>query len=389
MRMVNPNGPADDMRALHVVPSIEQEASGPSYAVASLSRAMNHAGAESRLITTGAGRTDKDAGVRTFPRRPFPYRLGRSPEMYRWLRSEVAAKAIDIVHNHSIWMMPNVYPGWVTQKGDAPLVVSPHGTFSEWALGRSKAVKFVFWNSLQRRAITHAALFHATAESEYTDIRRLGFRQPIALIPNGVDIPEVAAQPHREQKTLLFLSRVHPGKGVEFLLEAWARLQRAHPEWILRIVGPGDPAYVRKLADLATSLRAERVTFAGALYGREKHDAYQSADLFVLPTHSENFGMAIAEALAAGCPVITTRGAPWSGLVEHQAGWWVDIGVEPLRTALEQAMSTDACALWEKGARGRSWMERDFSWDRIAAQMLESYRWVREGGTRPAWIHND
>jgi glycosyltransferase involved in cell wall biosynthesis len=377
------------MHIIHVIPGIEEEASGPSYSVPALNRALNRAGVASRLLATGAPRTDAAAGLRIFPRRHFPSRLGRSPEMYRWLRNEVASKAVAIVHDHSIWMMPNVYPGWVTLGGKAQLVVSPRGTLSEWALGRSRAVKLVFWAALQKRAIAHAALFHATAESECLDIRRLGFRQPIALVPNGVDIPEIAAAHRGDARTLLFLGRVHPKKGVDLLLEAWTRLQAAHPSWTLRIVGPGEAGYLRKLGGLAASLGAERVTFAGPLYGRDKNEAYRSADLFVLPTHSENFGMAVAEALAAGCPVVTTRGAPWSGLVAHGAGWWVDIGVEPLRTALEEAMVKEPHALTEMGARGRAWMERQFSWERIAAQMLESYRWIREGGARPAWVHND
>jgi glycosyltransferase involved in cell wall biosynthesis len=350
---------------------------------------MNRAGAASRLIATGRPRNDDAVGLRTFPRRRFPYRLGRSPEMYRWLRSEVASQAVAIVHSHSAWMMPNVYPGWVTRDGDARLVVSPRGTFSKWALGRSRPVKLLFWNTLQRRAIAHAGLFHATAESECADIRRLGFRQPIAVVPNGVDIPDIAPGPRGDAKTLLFLGRVHPKKGVDLLLEAWVRLQGAHSDWRLRIVGPGDAGYMRRLAGLAASLGAERVTFAGPLYGRDKTEAYRAADLFVLPTHSENFGMAVAEALAAGCPVVTTKGAPWSELAGYGAGWWVDIGVEPLQRALEEAMAREPRALVEMGARGRSWMERDFSWDRIAAQMIDAYRWIREGGARPAWVHND
>lgn len=378
------------MNLIHVIPSIEEEAAGPTYTVSSLNRALNRAGAASRLIATGVPRTDDDTGLLIFPRRRFPYRLGRSPEMHRWLRRQVASNAVDIVHNHCIWMMPNVYPGWVTRDGGARLVVSPRGTFSQWALARSRAVKFLFWNSLQRRAVAHAALFHATSEDECADIRRLGFRQPVAVIPNGVDIPEVASTKHgRNENTLLFLSRVHQKKGVELLLEAWARLQSAHPQWKLRIVGPGDSGYLHRLAGLASSLGAERVAFAGPLYGREKNEAYRSADLFVLPTHSENFGMVVAEALAAGCPVVTTRGTPWSGLAEYRAGWWIDIGVEPLRIALHEAMSKEPSARAEMGARGRAWMARDFGWDRIAAEILHVYGWLKSGGEPPPTVRVD
>ncbi len=378
------------MKIIHVVPSMAEEASGPSYSVSSLSRATNDAGTPAIVIATGERGMPQTEGLLTFPRQPFPYRLGRSPEMRRWIADQVASKSVAVVHNHSLWMMPNVYPGCATRGTSVPLVVSPRGTFSKWALGRSKAIKFLFWNGLQKRAIAHARLFHATAGSEYDDIRRLGFRQPVAIIPNGIDVPENAPFLGRKAgRTLLFLSRVHPTKGIELLLEAWAALQDEHRQWEVRIVGPGDPDYLLRLRELALKLRAERVTFEGPLYGRDKDEAYRSADLFVLPTHSENFGMAVAEALAAGVPVITTRGAPWSGLVDQRAGWWVDIRVESLRSALDEAMSKHAGELAEMGARGRAWMQRDFSWERIAGQMIESYRWVREGGTRPDWILND
>lgn len=380
------------MKIVHVVPYIDEEASGPAYTTTALNRTMNVLGASSQLVvTTDSTNVPQDGNhaVRTFPRSKFLYRLGRSPEMRRWLQAEAASGTIDIVHNNSLWMMPNVYPGWVTRGTKTPLVVSPRGTFSEWAMKRSRTVKFLFWWSLQRRAIAHTALFHATAGSEYDDIRRLGFRQPVAVIPNGVDIPGPRLMEPSRSRTLLFLGRVHPVKGVDLLLKAWSGLQAAFPDWCLRIVGPGDAGYLAQLRTLATSLTAERVEFAGALYGKDKTHAYQAADLFVLPSHSENFGVAVAEALAAGCPVVTTKGAPWSGLAEQRAGWWIDIGVESLRKALEEAMSKHPGGLAEMGARGRSWMERDFSWERIATQMMEAYRWVREGGTRPEWIRND
>jgi len=354
---------------------------------------MNERGVSSQLVVTAdivEHRSNTGAVVRKFPRQKLPYKLGRSPEMYRWLREEASSGKMDIIHNHSIWMMPNVYPGWVSRETTVPLVVSPRGTFSKWAMERSRLIKVLFWNGLQKQAIAHAKLFHATAESEYEDIRRLGFRQPVAIIPNGIDIPKKSTDDRRsEEKTLLFLGRIHPVKGLELLLEAWTRLQSTHADWRLRVVGPGDPAYRRKLSALALSLGAERVTFTGPLYGLEKVEAYQSANLFVLPTHSENFGMAVAEALAAGCPVVTTKGAPWADLPEQRAGWWIDIGIEPLRLALDEAMSKHPRELMAMGARGRAWMERDFSWGEIAARMIESYRWVREKGAQPGWIRYD
>lgn len=380
------------MRIIHVVPYIGEEASGPAYSTTTLNRSMRDLGLASQLIATDNAEQGSETtvdGLRFFPRRKVLSRLGRSPEMLRWLEAEVSINTVDIIHNNSLWMMPNVYPGWVTAGTTVPLVVSPRGTFSQWAMKRSRSVKFLFWHALQKRALAHTALFHATAESEFEDIRRVGFRQPVAVIPNGIDVHPVSEPPPSSERTLLFLGRVHPVKGIDLLLKAWSVLHASFPEWRLRIVGPGSESYVADLKKLAVSLAAERVDFSGPLYGHEKLRAYKDASLFVLPTHSENFGMAIAEALASGRPVITTKGAPWSALVDHRAGWWIDLGVEPLKRALQDAMRKDPSDLAAMGARGRAWMERDFSWDQIAAQMIESYRWVREGGTPPAWIRND
>ncbi|MDM7852519.1 glycosyltransferase [Pseudochrobactrum kiredjianiae] len=380
------------MRIIHVVPYIGEEASGPAYTTTALNNMTNELGMASQLAVTTDNYKElgsSDYTLRTFQRHKFLRRLGHSPEMIRWLSTEVASGTVDVIHNHSIWMMPNVYTGWVTRGRNIPLIVSPRGTFSKWAMNRSRVVKFLFWHALQKRSLAHTALFHATAENEYEDIRRMGYRQPVAIIPNGIDMPQAKAPSDKSKKTLLFLGRIHPVKGLDVLLSAWAELQTAFPEWHLRIVGPGNVGYVAEMQALANSIAAERVVFTGPLYGEEKTQAYQSADLFVLPTHSENFGIAIAEALAAGCPVVTTKGAPWSGLPIQRAGWWIDIGVDPLKRALHEAMSKYPSELTEMGARGRAWMERDFAWKQIAAQMIESYRWVREGGTPPTWIRND
>ena len=133
----------------------------------------------------------------------------------------------------------------------------------------------------------------------------------------------------------------------------------------------------------------KRVVFRGPLFGEEKLQAYREADLYVLPTHSENFGITVAEALAAGTPTIVTHGAPWAGLAEHGAGWWIDVGVEPLVACLEKALSTSPQCLGEMGKAGHEWMKRDFSWERISAQFLVTYRWMLTGGEPPPWVRFD
>jgi glycosyltransferase involved in cell wall biosynthesis len=306
--------------------------------------------------------------------------------MRDWLEEEAASGRADVVHNHSLWMMPNVYAGRACRSGRGRLVVSPRGTLSPVALKISAREKKVFWRYLQASAVRDAVCFHATAESEYRDIRERGFSQPICVLPNGVDVPPALDRPAAGRKRLLFLGRLHPIKGIDNLLQAWAQVERQFPDWDLHVAGPDSRGHGETLRALAASLQLQRVSFRGPLFGREKHDAYRGASLFVLPSHSENFGMSIAEALAAGTPVVVSKGAPWSGLDEYGAGWWIDTGVEPLVACLRTALATPSARLSDMGAAGREWMARDFSWTRIGGQLSEVYRWLHEGGQVPACV---
>ena len=125
------------------------------------------------------------------------------------------------------------------------------------------------------------------------------------------------------------------------------------------------------------------MTFAGPVYADAKRALYRRAALHVLPSHSENFGMTVAEALASGTPVIATRATPWSGLEREGCGFWIELGVEPLVHALREATGLERAELLRLGARGRQWMQRDFSWSRVAREMASVYRWLRTGGTAP------
>jgi glycosyltransferase involved in cell wall biosynthesis len=280
-----------------------------------------------------------------------------------------------------MWQLNSLYPGWAASKGKVNLVVSPRGAFSKWAMQYGSVMKKVFWPMLQRPAFKNATCFHATAKSEYDDIRRMGFRQPVAIIPNGIDIPELLPKQSSNVRTLLFLGRIHPVKGLDILLPAWRAIQDRFPEWRLVIIGDdngyyGKSGYLEELHLLVKKLGIVRIDFIGAVYGDEKTQAYRNADLYILPSHSENFGVTVAEALAAGTPAIVTKGAPWEGLDKNGVGWWVDINVESLTACLEKALSCTPDQLEPMGIRGREWMANDFAWSKIGAQMVATYQWL-------------
>jgi glycosyltransferase involved in cell wall biosynthesis len=234
---------------------------------------------------------------------------------------------------------------------------------------------------------------------EYADLRAIGLRHPVAIVPNGIDVPKPFngshvseppasrgdARPYR----LLYLGRLHPIKGIELLLEAWNGLQVRHPRWELVVAGGGASAYVASLRKLAKSLRLERLHFFGPVFGERKSQLYHASDIFVLPTKSENFGMAVAEALGHGLPVITTRRAPWTGLVDHRCGWWVERTHEDLSAAMEDGMQLADAVRMEMGHRGRQWMLEEFDWDVIGSRMEAVYRWLRFGGEPPPWVKID
>jgi len=235
-----------------------------------------------------------------------------------------------------------------------------------------------------------AALYLATAESEYDDIRSFGMPQPVAVIPNGIDLPDITAETSRvEGGSVLSLGRIHPKKGLESLIRAWAAIEDTFPDWELRIVGPDEVGHAAELKQLVRSLELRNVSIEDAVFGAAKTELMAGVDLFVLPSRSENFAMTVAESLALGVPVISTKGAPWAGLETHGCGWWVDHGPEPLAAALRSAMSRPLEERRAMGKQGRAWMARDYSWERVAKMTLDAYQWILEGGEPPTFVRVD
>ncbi len=370
---------APPIRCAHVVPHLDDEASGPSYSVPRLCQALAAQGLRVDLDCLAAEAAPPGVTLHVHPQWHRLRRFAVSPALAIALRQRAAE--CDILHNHSLWSMANVAAGWAVVGKPAKLVTSPRGTLSAWALANSRQAKRLLW-PLQRRALVRADLLHATSQAEYDEIRALGLSAPVCVVPNGIDLPPLSDAPRANE--VLFLSRIHPKKGIDLLLHAWQRLGARRRDWRLVIAGRGEPAHVAAAEGLARALAlGDQVTFPGPLFGAEKDAAYARAGLFVLPTHSENFGMVVAEALAAGCPAIVSRGAPWKGLESSGSGWWIDLSVDALVDALDQAMALDAATRAAMGARGRAWMAREFGWEPAAGRLSEGYTWLLQGGAPP------
>jgi glycosyltransferase involved in cell wall biosynthesis len=376
------------MRVIHVVPAVSEEASGLSYSVVRLCEALIETGMETQLAALDWNPSTRSTPcLTTFPLGRGLRGIGASPQMRRWLVEQVASGRLDLIHSHSLWRMPTVYPGAICRRySNCRLMVSPRGTLSSWALGFHRIRKTLFWRLLQGPAIRSASCFHATSENEYQQIRKLGFVQPVCILPNGIDVPPLMKAPVGGLRRLLFLGRVHPIKGVTTLMRAWSAIQTRFRDWELHVVGPDDNGHLAEVRALATALKLERLVFHGPLFGANKLSAYRSAELFVLPTHSENFGNTVAEALAAGTPVVVTVGAPWSRLPDEGAGWSIEIGLDALVACFETALAASPSQLAHMGSAGRQWMAKEYAWRTIGEQCADTYRWLLEGGNTPACV---
>ena len=292
-----------------------------------------------------------------------------------------------LVHSHGVWQPANHWVARAAAHWQVPLIIQPRGMLEPWALGQKAIKKRVALACFQQADLDQARVLVATSEMEAENLRRLGLRQPVVVIPNGVDFgiqdPLTESNDHTpdRERSVLFLSRVHPKKGLLELVTAWSRM--APSGWRLRIAGPDDGGHWNQVATRVRKLGlGSSIDYLGPVDGIQKTALYRQSDLFVLPTFSENFGIVVAEAMAHGLPVITTRGAPWPELVTHDCGWWIDVGVEPLIRALQTAMAMsdeERCAM---GRRGLEYV-RQFDWNRIAAQTLSLYWWLVGRASEP------
>jgi glycosyltransferase involved in cell wall biosynthesis len=362
---------------------------GPSYTVPALCTELGALGDEVTLHVLEPEALP--AGVRTAAY-PAVRRLGWpgvSPRMRAGLARAVAGGA-HVLHSHGLWTLPTVYPARAGRGSACRLVASPRGTLDTGAFRHHAGRKLAAWLLWQRAALRAAHCIHATAPMEYEAVRKNGLRNPVAVIPNGQHIPPALPddEPHPRPRRLLFLARIHPKKGVDRLLRAWRAVQDRFPDWELHLVGPDDGGHVPALRALAEELGVRRATFHGEVPAAEKEAHYRGAELYVLPTHGENWGVTVAEALAYGVPAVVSRTAPWQGLETYGCGWWIEDSVESLELALAAALSLPAGELRARGARGRAWMEREFAWPRVGAMMRETYLWLARGTARPEWVHD-
>lgn len=365
------------MRIAHVTSALDRHAAGVGVVVSALSAEQQKKGHEVRVFgLESSAWVEGDRGCwRGAPAEAFevlgrPRSFGYAPDLAKAL----AHFNPDIVHLHGLWMYPALAVWRWHRRTGKPYVCSAHGMLSPVALSFSAWKKWIARHMFQDATLAQATILHATTETEAEEFQTFGLKSPIAVVPLGIHVTAVPLTLREPFRRVLSLGRFHPKKGLDRLIEAWSRLEDKYPDWLLDLVGPDEGGHMAELQKLAEKLCLRRVTIRPPLHGSERDACMAAAELFVLPTRSENFALTVPESLMMATPVIATKGAPWPGLVQEHCGWWIEQGVEPLVAALEEAMHLTDEERHILGQRGRAWMLRDYAWASVTDKMLNVYQ---------------
>lgn len=376
------------MKVLHVIPAVAKRHGGPTQAVFGMCRALEREGVESLIATTDAdgpggrlpvelGRPVKYEGVSVifFPRQwseAFKY----SEPLARWLKAHVSD--FDLVDIHAIFSHSSLAASWACLKRRIPYIIRPIGSLDPWSLRQKGLRKRLLWFWGVRRMLERANAIHYTTEEERRLAEEtLGLDRGV-VIPLGVeeelfqkDSPPLGGAPY-----VLILSRLHPKKGLEEFLKAFLDIvqKKEFREWKLLIAGEGEASYGARLKSVAKSHSENgTVLFAGWLEGEQKARALRGASLLVLPSYQENFGLAVAEAMACGVPVLVSQRVNLAKEIERaRAGWVVELDEASLRQGLLEALGNEK----ERRLRGRCGLElanRCFRWPVVAQELVTCY----------------
>jgi glycosyltransferase involved in cell wall biosynthesis len=353
---------------------------GPAESVYRLCLNLAAAGCEVEVLTTNSNGIGRSLNVKTG--RPMAMAAGFDVRYLRRLARHAVAPSLllallpavsraEVVHLTGVYSFPTIPALIATAILRKPLVWSPRGALQRWSGSRHVTAKRA-WELACRPLAAGRTILHVTSEAERLESQRRFRGLDTAVIPNGVRMPgEPVSLLNDGTLRIGFLGRLDPKKGLENLLEACAIVMANGKPFTLTIAGGGPERYARTLRERVERLGlGARVRFAGEVYNRAKKDFFAGINLLAVPSHTENFAMVIAEALAVGIPVIASRGTPWAALEDQRCGLWVDNSPAALAQALERMREAPLAAM---GMRGRAWMAADFSWGAVARAMGNIY----------------
>lgn len=385
------------LSVLHVTPSLSAHYGGPTVAVRGLTRALTDQGFRCTVATLVApddtpenirrNEALQGFGIRLkqFESHIFsPVRFAYSCDLRRWLGR--ALDDFDLVHVHGVFAYPGLAAARLAARRGTPFIVSPHGMLDDWSLQQKSWKKRPYLRLIEAKSLRSAAGIHVTTRLEEEAVRKRGFGSQIKLIPLGVDRPEPSGR--RQYRTgtfrILFVSRLHEKKGLPTLFRAVHRLDQEGVDVELLVAGAGEPQYEAELKELTERLGIARLArFLGWVDGPEKDALFQSSDVFVLASHTENFGVAAAEALAAGLPVILSSHVGIAAEVAGaSAGLIVDRDPDDLARAL-WSLACDRVRRARMGERAARLASERFSWGSAARGMAAFYESAVSTATRP------
>lgn len=366
------------MKVLLCVASARLAYGGPALSVSALARNLARSGAETAIWCPDGSAAEIE--------------LEQSSSSLQRLTGKFADAVRqfgrpNVIHDNGIWWSHNRAIARYARRHSIPRLVSPRGMLEPWARQHKRLRKALAWRLYQRRHLLTASALHATSPQELESLAALFPSHPARMIGNGLDMPPLdkcafGDEPRADgRRQALFLGRLHPVKGLPMLVAAW---QQAHPGWRLVLAGPDEGGHRQELEHLiAAAGLVDEIEFAGPVRGDEKDRLFATSQLFVLPSHSESFGMSIGEAFAHALPVITTKNVPWPQIGEAHCGWRVPATPEGLASALREATACETDDLAAMGRRGRALVSREFGWERITDQFIAFYEGLLSRGPRP------
>lgn len=384
------------MRVLHVIPSVAPGFGGPSKAVVEMARAAIRRGVRAEIFTTnvdlrGSMEVPLCSPVQTegVPVTYFPVDFSHYYKVSLTLASALrnAIPAQDLVEIHSLYQFPSTAAAHYSRRFGVPYLLGPHGALDPFLFRRHRPRKLVYELCAERHNLSAAARVHFTSQEEMELARRTGIRMKPAVVPLGVDADAPLSRDEdricqrwpelRGRRTLLFLGRINFKKGLDILSSAFSQLARERTDLHLMIAGPDSAGYARRVRDwLRRAGVLDRVTFTGMLQGADKALAFSAATAFLLPSYTENFGIAVVEAMAASVPVIITRRVNiWREIVEAGAGMATEPRADEFSAAIRSLLDGPAAAR-AMGEAGRTLYLREYTWDTAGARLLDLYATV-------------
>lgn len=399
------------MNILHYIESTGFKYGGPPRFALDACRVLANEGHAATILTPDATDTPatwlEEAGCRsgdtpTVARLGTLMRPGGFIGLSGMRRVRTALRAADVIHLHGVWAPSNLQVAAAAREMGVPYVVSLHGMLDDWCISQSGLKKKAFLTLGGRYMLEHAARVHCTAQAEVDQSKKWFPNGAEAIIPYLMDLdpyrdlpgPQLAREKFavlREDgaPTVLFLSRLHYKKGPEFLLQAAAKLKELGVTGKVAFAGTGDPAYIDSLKAMAEQLGvSDRVHFLGMVVGREKLSLYQSADLFVLPTSQENFGLVLIEALACGTPIVTTKGVDiWRDVEASGSAMICDQAPQHLAETISTILNNDGLRRG-MASKARQWVFREFD-ERVLLRrfegLYENAANASVGTAQPGW----